>query len=106
VAYEAQQEFAYPTAKVFEAITQAIPQISKMTITSADPATGVVLASTGASIWSWGEKYTISVRELAADRTQVHVEVRLKAQLFGWGKQKQGISQFFATLTHALQQGA
>jgi hypothetical protein len=71
----------------FAAVLRAV-EVVGMKLGEADDTIGVVTATTGMTIWSWGERVTVHVAAAGPSSTMVTVSVALKFQLFGWGQQR------------------
>lgn len=88
-----------PYAQVFEAAVQALPTI-KMSVRSADPQQGVIVASTGMSLASWGEDVTIRLGASEDGRsTNLWMESKMKFGLVNWGKHRKN----FEAIVRAVQ---
>ena len=85
--HQGSREFPFPASTVFAAVPGALSHVNGMSVKTTDPASGSIQASTSVSVRSWGERVDVQVTEAGPDRATVTVTVRLKAQLFGWGKQ-------------------
>ena len=88
--------------EVFQAVTNAIPNMRKMKLKSTDPSTGQIIASTGMSMASWGEDVVINVWEHAPGWAGVKVGSHLKAQLVDWGRNKKNVAAIFDAITAAV----
>ena len=67
----------------FAAAERAVERVG-MKVKEADIDRGVVRATTGMTIRSWGERVEIAVTSLGASSTSVTVSISLKFQVFGW----------------------
>jgi hypothetical protein len=74
-------------------------------IRSQDPKIGVLTASTGMSIRSWGEKVSVRVYLQPDGLSAVTVESKARAQLYTWGKTQENLDKFFATLNKSILDG-
>ncbi len=63
---------------------------------------GVIIASCGISLLSWGERITIQILP-AGIHSEVRVVSELKAQLFDWGKNDRNERDFHQMLFFVLQ---
>jgi hypothetical protein len=86
-AKEASRTYAATVDATFAAVVRAV-EVVGMKLGEADDTTGVVCATTGMTIWSWGERVEARVAPVTPTSTAVTVSVRLKLQLFGWGQQQ------------------
>jgi|SRR5215207_3750959 len=84
---EASRTFDAPRDAVCSAIERAMQRVG-MRMKSADPERAVFTATTGVSIWSWGERVEMWLATLTPMSTAVTVQIALKFQLFGWGQQR------------------
>jgi hypothetical protein len=94
-----------PYQQAFDATAASLPA-AKMTLRSADPQTGVIVASTGMSLTSWGEDVTI--RLAASDdgaSTNLWMESKMKFGLVNWGKHDQNFNNVVAAVQRALHGG-
>ena len=89
-----------PYDVVFSAALNAA-KICNLTINSKGSKSGIIRASAGASILSWGEDINIVVSRNGKN-TQVFVSSGAKAQLIDWGKSKKNIDDFFSALEDCL----
>ena len=71
----------------FAAVLRAVEAVG-MKLGEADDTSGVVTATTGMTIWSWGERVEVHVASAVPTSTTVTVAIKLKFQLFGWGQQQ------------------
>jgi hypothetical protein len=71
----------------YAALERAVSRVG-MKVEQTDPQRGVVAATTGVTIWSWGERVEASVAAVGTEAAVVTVTVGLKFQLFGWGQQQ------------------
>jgi hypothetical protein len=70
----------------FQAVVRAVERVG-MKVKEIDDTRGVVTATTGVTIWSWGERVEVRVAPATSGTTNVTVSIALKFQLFGWGQQ-------------------
>jgi hypothetical protein len=84
---EASRTFAATGDATFGAVLRAIERVG-MKLKEADATIGVVTATTGVTIWSWGERVEVRVASDGPSSTGVTVSIALKFQLFGWGQQQ------------------
>jgi nitrate reductase NapAB chaperone NapD len=99
---EGQAEFSHPKAKVFAAVLEAIPTVKGMKVKSSDEASGQILAATGVSFKSWGEKVPIAVSESGPGKSIVSVTSQSKMALVDWGKNKQNLERILAATDRIL----
>jgi hypothetical protein len=72
-----QQKFPFPYDDVFDGVVAAIPDIG-FSMKSHDRLIGRVTASTGMSLFSWGENVTIIIEKIDERSTLVGIESALK----------------------------
>ena len=84
---ERSRTFAATSDATFAAVLRAVEAVG-MKLAEADDTTGVVTATTGMTIWSWGERVEVRVAPAGPTSTNVTVSIALKFQLFGWGQQQ------------------
>jgi hypothetical protein len=90
---------AAPYQEAFEATLQALPTVS-MSIRAADPQQGVITASTGVSLTSWGEDLTIRLGAAEDGQgTELWMESKMKFGLVNWGKHQKN----FQAVANAVQ---
>jgi uncharacterized protein (DUF1499 family) len=100
----AEEERTYPVdrAKAYDGVVQALQQMPKVKVRTADPASGHIEAGTKISLMSWGEKLLVDVFELSPGQTVVKVRSQLKAQLVDWGANKKNVAGVFQAVEQAL----
>lgn len=88
----------------FAATVEVLPTI-KMSVRSADPQQGVIVASTGVSLASWGEDITIRLQPAeGGEATNLWMESKMKFGLVNWGKHEKNF-QAIANAVHARLTG-
>ena len=92
--------YKLPYEKVFEEVKNALNDC-KFKIKEIDEKSGRIKASSGASIWSWGERVEVLVSKTGGG-TKVDVYSRAKAQLVDWGKSGRNVTNFLAALNKRL----
>lgn len=67
--------------------------------------TGLIEFNVGWSFWSWGEKFKITITELAPSKTKVNVSSESSAsfQVYDWNKNNENVKNFFKELKKLLQ---
>ncbi len=91
-----EKDFTSSFSLVFHESRNAVEELG-WSIEEEDEGRGIIHASTGLSILSWGEDVVIEVKR----RNQgvlVRVTSDTKAQLFDWGKSRSNISRFLEEL--------
>jgi hypothetical protein len=84
---ETSRTYDAPGDATYAAVVRAVQRVG-MHVKETDAVRGVVHATTGVTIWSWGERVEVSVAADGPTSTEVTVTIRLKLQLFGWGQQQ------------------
>jgi hypothetical protein len=84
---ETSRTYDSPRDATFAAVERAVHRVG-MKVKEANSVRGVVRATTGMTIWSWGERVEVSVAVLDDASTEVTVAIALKFQVFGWGQQQ------------------
>ncbi|HEY3670093.1 MAG TPA: hypothetical protein VGN51_04095 [Acidimicrobiia bacterium] len=79
--------YAAPADRTFAAAERAVTRVG-MKVKETDAARGIVRATTGVTIWSWGERVEVIVTDAGPDSSVLTVSIALKFQLFGWGQQR------------------
>jgi len=83
----------------FAAAVECLPSVS-MSVRSADPQNGVIVASTGMSLTSWGEDVTIRLQAAEdGSTTNLWMESKMKFGLVNWGKHEKN----FNAVANAIQ---
>ena len=72
-----QLKFPYQYDQVFDGIIAIIPRIG-FKLKSHDKVIGRIIASTGKSLFSWGENITLVVEKIDDNNTMVSIESALK----------------------------
>ena len=86
-AKETSRTYEFPRDATYAALERAATRVG-MKVKQSDPERGVVTATTGVTIWSWGERLEARVATVGPSATVVTVTIALKFQLFGWGQQQ------------------
>ena len=68
---------------------------------SVDISSGIIFASTKASIWSWGEIMEIYIFE-KENGTEISISSTPKLQLMDWGKSSENIEFLFSAIKKRL----
>ena len=84
---EASRTFDATGDATFAAVLRAVEAVG-MKLKEADDTRGVVTATTGVTISSWGERVEVRVTPDGPSSSSVTVSIALKFQLFGWGQQQ------------------
>lgn len=77
-----------------------------MAITFADPATGMILATSSMSLASWGENLQVHLAVIDPATTSVTVASSLKFGLVDWGKNRKNIQRVHDAIAEALASGS
>ena len=72
-----QQKFPFAYECVYDGLNEVLPKLG-ITVKNADKIIGRVTASTGMSLFSWGENLTFVVEKIDATTTQLSIESSLK----------------------------
>lgn len=102
-------EVEYPFSKktVFKAIMEAAPNISGLSLDSADEMSGTVTFKAGVSLASWGENIPIQLEEISSAKTRMKVLSTPKTGvMFGgtmdFGKNRQNIDKIINAVSQVL----
>jgi hypothetical protein len=87
---------------VFKKCKEALSSLD-IEINSANKEKGYIKASTGTSLFSWGEEIQIHFNNLSIKKTKVIVESKASAQAFAWGKNSKNVSSIFEELSNKLK---
>lgn len=101
---EATGSFALPYDSTLAWCLRAL-EINGVRIASVDRAAGVIQASKGMSLLSWGERITVSVRSLDTWQCSITVvsESAMPLQFVNWGVHQGNLDHFFRTLNAMYQ---
>lgn len=102
VISDSEREYYYSKHLVFTTMVEAISNAKGLKLGVFEEATGVIRASTGVSIYSWGEFVTINITEVTPNSCRVKVQSAVKAQLVSWGKNDVNCALVFRILDFAL----
>lgn len=97
-----EREYYHPKHLVFTTMIEAISNAKGLKLGVFEETKGVIRASTGVSIYSWGEFITINITELTPNSCRVKVQSDVKAQLVSWGKNDNNCALIFRILDFAL----
>ena len=102
-----QQKFPFNYDAVFKGIIEVIPDIG-MSVKSQDKVIGRITASTGMSLFSWGENLTIVVEGVDEKSTIVGIESGLKVGLniAGNHRHMKNFNKIIEALSRNLQRKA
>jgi hypothetical protein len=102
-----QQKFPFPYDAVFDGLVSVIPQAG-FKLKSQDKVIGRITASTGVSLFSWGENLTIVVEKIDDRSTLVGIESGLKVgiNLAGVHRHAKNFDKLIAVLSAHLQSRA
>lgn len=81
---------------VFRTVCHAAAAVG-MTVKSADPAAGLVVLETSASLVTWGENLRVTLRPTAGG-IEVDVQSALKFGLVDWGRNRRNIERLFGSI--------
>lgn len=98
------QQLPYPADWVYQALIEILPDI-QMTINFQDATQRRIFASTGWSLFSWGENISIDVRDIDAQHAEVFIESKPKMNInFTAGpRHKKNFARIFEALHQKLQ---
>jgi len=88
--------------RVYSAALSAARQCG-FQIDTEDANGGMIKASAGTSLWSWGEAVNIKISSVSSG-VEVTLSSSAKAQLFDWGKSEENVNTFFQTLERYLEE--
>ncbi len=96
-----EKEYRNRPSIVFDICLKALEQL-RMHVDYKNRQEGIIEASTGASIWSWGEKIIIEIIP-RNNGSLVRVNSEATAQLFSWGKDSSNERQIIEEMTKTLR---
>ena len=89
----------YDTA--FDACQKALKALD-IEVNSSSKSKGVIHATTGSSLLSWGENIQINIDEVGMDKTKVTVKSESQAQLISWGKNDKNTEEIMSKISKYL----
>ena len=101
-----EKEYYYPKQTVFTSMIEAVSREGTLKIGSFDETSGVIRASTKASMGGgWGEIITINIFEVTPESCRVKVHSVPKVASSPWGKHEQNYALIFRLLEYSLKNG-
>ncbi|MCG9889758.1 MAG: hypothetical protein MH252_01630 [Thermosynechococcaceae cyanobacterium MS004] len=99
-----QQKFPFNYELVFNGLLKVVPA-SGLTIKSQDKLIGRITASTGMSLFSWGENLAIIVEKIDENSTIISIESALKlgTNIAGTHRHQKNFDQIISALSQYLQ---
>lgn len=96
----------YPFGPVFDAAVWASVARKGSKVNRTDHSTGLIVAFTRTSAWSWGEQISIQVYPKGPTHTQAHIESKssLPFTLVDWGINRKNVVKIVADLHERIQQ--
>lgn len=100
-----QQKFPFSYEAVFNGLAKVIPSVG-MSVKSQDKVIGRITASTGMSLFSWGENMTFIVEKIDENTTIIGIESSLKfgANIAGAHRHQKNFDKIITALSQDLQQ--
>lgn len=100
-----QQKFPFAYAEVFDGLTVILPKLG-MPVKGADKLIGRITASTGASLFSWGENLALMIEKIDGKSTIVAIESGLKVgiNLAGNHRHQSNFNRIISALSKYLQE--
>lgn len=101
-----QQKFPFPYDDVFDGAVAVMPRIG-FSLKSQDRVIGRITASTGMSLFSWGENLTVVIEKLDDTRTVIGIESSLKVgiNMAGAHRHAKNFNKLVEALSAHLQNG-
>lgn len=98
------QKFPFPYEAVFAGLLKVIPETG-LTLKDADKLLGRITASTGMSLFSWGENVVIIVEKIDDNTSIVAIESALKlgSNIAGAHRHQKNFNQIISALSKLLQ---
>src|SRR3954470_13548474 len=93
--------YPFPYQVVFDAFVHAIP-LASMKVVLADPARGVIQATTSVSLSTWGERVSVRIGANNAESTTAVIDSDLKFGLVAWGKHDRNFTNLFNAVNQVL----
>lgn len=95
--------FPYDIQEVFEATVMAIDDNPRMKVNSQDESTGLIEASVGVSLFSWGQDFAIKVFERRDGNTEVKIISSEMDAANKYDKNRQKINELIQDITFLLR---
>ena len=92
-----EKTFSFPIELVFKKCRETLRELD-INISYESKSKWIIQASTGASLFSWGEEVEITFKAIAASKTKVSVKSEASAQLFSWGKDSENETKILNAL--------
>lgn len=107
VDHHGEVEYPFSQKTVFKAIMEAAPNISGLSLDSADEISGRVIFNAGVSLASWGENIPVQLIKVSPTRTQMKIMSTPKTGvMFGgamdFGKNQQNINKIINAVSAVL----
>lgn len=107
VDHHGEVEYPFSRKTVFKAIMEAAPNISGLSLDSADEISGRVTFNAGVSLASWGENIPVQLIKVSPTRTQMKIMSSPKTGvMFGgamdFGKNQQNINKIINAVSAVL----
>lgn len=96
-----QKTFDKKYNKVFDACHQALEAMD-IEVSSSNKSKGIIHASTGSSLLSWGEEIEIKIDDISEYKTRVTVKSETQAQLISWGKNDRNKEEIISKISKYL----
>lgn len=105
--HNGESEFPFRKDTVFDAICEAVPKVSGMSINSSDKLTNRIMVKAGVSLWSWGEDIPIQLSSLTETKTKVQITSSPKTGImfggaFDMGKNRRNIEKILIETSNIL----
>lgn len=100
-------EFDFPAAVVFRAVAEAVPKLKGFKVGDTNPTARHLSVATKASMFSWGEKVTVSVSEVAAQRAAMRIASGAKTIMGSattHGKNRKNVEQIIRATSDLLDE--
>lgn len=95
--------YPFSKEKVFAATVKSIENNSKMKLSSADVVSGFISLNIGMSIWSWGEKMTITVTSVDANKAELTIQSASHMAVIDYGKNARNIEDLVQGISNNLK---
>lgn len=104
--YQAGLTLPYPYPVVLDAVARVLGHRG-LKVTTVDPVHGMVFATRGVGLGSWGENVTVEVGQVSAQTpTQVQVTSALVFGLADWGRNRKNVQAILDALPAFLERYA
>ena len=101
--HAAELEVRCPYRRAFDVAVRVVAEdLDDMTLRTADPDSGLIMATTPIGVVSWGEDVEVRVWPSGPGTSAIGVESALKFGLVDWGRNRRNVDRVVAGINVAL----